>query len=78
MHEQNPRQDASTPAEPETQTDSGPQPEKQPYQRPTLHCYGSVPRITLGRGGSGSDAGSNPSQRRPRNIVSINDLGPFG
>lgn len=78
MHEQHPQQDASAPIGAETQTDRATEPEKQPYQRPTLHCYGSVPRITLGRGGSGSDAGSNPSQRRPRNQVFMNDINPFG
>jgi hypothetical protein len=41
---------------------------KRPYTQPRLRCYGSVPKITLGRGGSGNDAGANPSQRRPRNI----------
>lgn len=77
MHEQQPRPDALAQTSPETLTNSAAQSEKQPYQRPTLHCYGSVPRITLGRGGSGSDAGANPAQRRPRNQVFMDDINPF-
>jgi hypothetical protein len=67
MHEQ-PSQSAERPPH-ETETRiAAVETAKRPYTQPSLRCYGSVPSITLGRGGSGNDAGSNPSQRRPRNI----------